>query len=704
MSSSQRIIYPWVRVLIALSGVIVIFFLSHHLTGSFIPKESKSILIFQNALLLIVLGSSIVEFKYTTPSEAIMNGLFCLISLFTVYEIAEKLSWWLVFSFCSFIFINASICTLLSSTKDRTGLVGVINDFTYKVSTYLGKSKIIFSIVFLYGLISFYSIESQTFLVLTLFWGIYIVIWPLGLPELISKVFKRSRRVEVVGEVISIDHPNILRAILKPNQSWNLNNIKIHVGPDHDRRYIIPLYSQFRENKLLGTGYISSPIEEGDIENVEIGKIYSSKKFGDVGREKVVELLGGDASSNFVGFIREDSSIGKIRFEVIDSSLCIAGALVWCMINDKKVFYQISEGFTWEETLESERHGFQIAEASQLGILDERKGFIKHDWLPYSNTPVFVEGSDFGENLLTKGDKDFSYGKIRGTKLDVLGNIVDNIEYHTAILGVTGSGKTELTFDIIRDVLSNGTKVICIDLTNKYSDSLKEQSPTKLSLGPENIQALSEKIFDADTGDYGAGKEKKILKDYSQSIKEDVEEILESFLYSETENLGIISLEEISNTKTTLHITEIYLSTIFNKAKYEDDKFPKLLVVVEEAHTVMPESTTMGLDDYDSKALVGKISQIALQGRKYGIGLLTLSQRTATVSKSVLTQCNTIISFTCYDDTSLNFLRNIYGSDYVKLIPNMGFLQAIVFGKAVRSERPIIVDIPYVEHIDLRVK
>jgi len=156
-----------------------------------------------------------------------------------LYEIAEKLSWWLVFSYCSFIFINASICTLLSSTKERTGLVVVINDFTYKVSTYLGKSKIIFSIVFLYGLISFYSIESQTFQVLTLFWGIYIVIWPLGLPELIGKVIKRPKKVDFVGEVISIAHPNILRAILKPNQSWKYNSIKIHVGPDHDRRYII---------------------------------------------------------------------------------------------------------------------------------------------------------------------------------------------------------------------------------------------------------------------------------------------------------------------------------------------------------------------------------------------------------------------------------------------------------------------------------
>ncbi|MCG8052890.1 MAG: ATP-binding protein, partial [Candidatus Thiodiazotropha endolucinida] len=89
------------------------------------------------------------------------------------------------------------------------------------------------------------------------------------------------------------------------------------------------------------------------------------------------------------------------------------------------------------------------------------------------------------------------------------------------------------------------------------------------------------------------------------------------------------------------------------------------------------------------------IAQIALQGRKYGVGLLVLAQRTATVSKTVLTQCNTIISFTAYDDTSLAFLRNIYGQEYVSLIPNLPPLHAVAFGKWIRSEKPIVFEVPF---------
>ena len=118
---------------------------------------------------------------------------------------------------------------------------------------------------------------------------------------------------------------------------------------------------------------------------------------------------------------------------------------------------------------------------------------------------------------------------------------------------------------------------------------------------------------------------------------------------------------------------------------------------VEEAHTVMPEPSTMGLGDFDSKGLVGKISQIALQGRKYNMGLLVIAQRTATVSKTVLTQCNTMISFACYDDTSLGFLKNMFSEAHIDLIPNLPNLNAVMFGKSVRSERPVVVEIPFDE-------
>jgi DNA helicase HerA-like ATPase len=117
--------------------------------------------------------------------------------------------------------------------------------------------------------------------------------------------------------------------------------------------------------------------------------------------------------------------------------------------------------------------------------------------------------------------------------------------------------------------------------------------------------------------------------------------------------------------------------------------------VLEEAHTIIPETNFLGdLGDFgSSKALVAKMSQIALQGRKYGVGLFVIAQRTANVSKSVLTQCNTIICFQAFDETSFNFLGNYIGKDMVQSLPHLKPYHAIVTGKAVKSSIPMIVDL-----------
>jgi len=313
------------------------------------------------------------------------------------------------------------------------------------------------------------------------------------------------------------------------------------------------------------------------------------------------------------------------------------------------------------------------------------------------NAPVFAESSAFGTGLETLQRGDFCFGKIPGSEVKVGGPFLASLDHHTAILGVTGSGKTELALDLIRHTVEGGTKVICIDLTNRYHGRLSELRPKNLSISEELSKELGEKLFEVEVGTYGAGNEKKALKQFADRLRVQINESLQRFLTSTDTDarVGIISLDEISNTRATIYITELYMTCLLHFARDNPERVPKTLVVVEEAHTVMPEPATMGLGDFDSRGIVARIAQIALQGRKYRVGLLVIAQRTATVSKTILTQCNTVVSFASFDETSLAFLGNIYGADYASLIPNLPRLHALMFGKGVRSERPLIVSIPY---------
>lgn len=169
---------------------------------------------------------------------------------------------------------------------------------------------------------------------------------------------------------------------------------------------------------------------------------------------------------------------------------------------------------------------------------------------------------------------------------------------------------------------------------------------------------------------------------------------VKTFLEQEGGSVGIFELHDIANTRATLRATELYLSSIFSWAK-SNRKRERILVVLEEAHTVVPEMNLFGYDKNDTLAVIGRISQIALQGRKYGVGLMLISQRTALVSKTLLSQCNTVITFSLVDKTSLEYLASVYSPEHVRTIPNLERLHTLVYGKGIHSEKPVIMEIPY---------
>lgn len=67
----------------------------------------------------------------------------------------------------------------------------------------------------------------------------------------------------------------------------------------------------------------------------------------------------------------------------------------------------------------------------------------------------------------------------------------------------------------------------------------------------------------------------------------------------------------------------------------EREKNPVLLIC-EEAHRYVPNN---GEAQY--KEAQGAIRRIAKEGRKYGLGLMLVSQRPSDVESTVLSQCNT---------------------------------------------------------------
>jgi DNA helicase HerA-like ATPase len=270
----------------------------------------------------------------------------------------------------------------------------------------------------------------------------------------------------------------------------------------------------------------------------------------------------------------------------------------------------------------------------------------------------------------------------------VVAKIDDLVDYHTAILGVTGTGKTELALGIVKETLNAGVKVFCVDFTGQYRERLNSFASASPGPTKEEIAALDEKLRAVDYGSYGAGPQKQALDEAIRDLRDATQEQVSKFMEG-VDPLALFELPGITNNKATLRVTELYLSSIMEWARKNPQK-QRVLIVLEEAHTIIPETGGAGFD-FDTQWVVGRIGQIALQGRKLQVGLLVVCQRTALVSKTILSQCNTFFTHTLIDQTSLSFLDSVYSHQHARLIPNLGRYEFIAYGKGIKAARPVIL-------------
>lgn len=114
-------------------------------------------------------------------------------------------------------------------------------------------------------------------------------------------------------------------------------------------------------------------------------------------------------------------------------------------------------------------------------------------------------------------------------------------------------------------------------------------------------------------------------------------------------------------------------------------------MVLEEAHTLIPEWNQVAQSSDTHQ--VNRSARVVLQGRKFGLGTLLITQRTANVTKTILNQCNTIFALRSFDQTGLDFLRNYMGEAYSRAISTLPQFTAVLVGKASSSTRPLIFKI-----------
>lgn len=143
------------------------------------------------------------------------------------------------------------------------------------------------------------------------------------------------------------------------------------------------------------------------------------------------------------------------------------------------------------------------------------------------------------------------------------------------------------------------------------------------------------------------------------------------------------------------HVTQCSIAAITLEALFEfranlTGRIAPFLTVVEEAHTFIP-SAREGTEDAVSLPV---IRRIITEGRKFGTGLVLISQRPSRLDETIVSQCNSFLILRLVNPRDQSFVRsvmeNLSESD-ARLIPGFGPGQGIISGQVVRFPLPVRV-------------
>ncbi|MBI4324663.1 MAG: ATP-binding protein [Chloroflexi bacterium] len=143
------------------------------------------------------------------------------------------------------------------------------------------------------------------------------------------------------------------------------------------------------------------------------------------------------------------------------------------------------------------------------------------------------------------------------------------------------------------------------------------------------------------------------------------------------------------------HLTQTTIASIVLEALYEhranlSNRIPPFLAVIEEAHTFIPSSRE-GTVDVPSLETLRKL---VTEGRKFGTGLVLISQRPSRVDETILSQCNSFLILRLVNPRDQNYVKQIMenlSEQDARMLPGFGPGQGIISGQAVRF--PLLVRI-----------
>lgn len=634
------------RLIFLLLSLIVLVIIGRAVTGDFTFLLSQ--FWFTAGFFLLLLLSLIDQPHFSKDANIFVNATTAWVSLLLVSTTDRDGIWWGFFGWASYLIVSSYVL-IWARTKDlpqERPLVQVVS----RVNRQIGRPESLFSAFFIWGCVYQFGSSSSNLSPLFLFWAVFMILNLPALSSAVDSVLSPGRKDEAqnVGVLLNIINPRIAETALTPELPSDL------IGREVRMKNI--------DNKPVARGVL---IDDRVVAGRRIGRVAITvteegwTSVGTAGKGQVTLDLTDETSKTGdslpISVVDAGTEIGKMVFHIHPNQSLESGEVLWVNMNSTiKAFYQVISAVVCQLPLPEGNYMHSVkVTAGQLGVWDEKRcRFEPITWVAPAGQLIHKASASTRNQYVIPHHHE-AVGIIPNSDFPVHVCIEDIVTHNTAVIGVTGSGKSFLAFHLIEAMVKCDIKVLVLDISRQHDLYLTDHKPTALKTHADVKQWL---------------ESKSLIGIHQYAV--------------DTEGYPKVTAEFVAAAFAEL-----------SKAKLERGKdLPaRLCVVFEEAHSLIPEWNQVAQPKDTNQ--VNSTARTILQGRKFGMGALIITQRTANVTKTILNQCNTIFALQSFDQTGLDFLKNYMGEEYSHAISTLPTRHAILVGKASSSTRPLLFSV-----------
>ncbi|HLG25105.1 MAG TPA: DUF87 domain-containing protein [Candidatus Nanoarchaeia archaeon] len=244
---------------------------------------------------------------------------------------------------------------------------------------------------------------------------------------------------------------------------------------------------------------------------------------------------------------------------------------------------------------------------------------------------------------------------------------LDLFQVHTIVSGSSGSGKSIVAQDLVEESLMKGVAAIVFDPTAQWTGFLRKLEDKRL------LSAYK-----------GFGMKKTDARAFNGNVHqiENARELVEFHKFMKPGEINVFVTNKLSTKDIELFVANT-IRQVF-RANLPESRELKYLIIYDGIHSLLPKFGGTG-------QVFTQIERATREFRKWGVGLILLSQVVSDFPPEVLANINTEISLRTRDEGDLNRIKEKFGENVLQSVVKASVGTAVVQNAAYNKGKPFFV-------------